>query len=268
MRKIFIGILLMLLSTIIMAEGISTYLYAEYKDAKSVNKALGNAGFRIVGEYSAMADDSYDLIVFTNKDLQAKASLEGRGFAAVLKVLISKNDNQLIFTNPEYFLRAFLQDDFDANGASKIKEALSSAFGTLSGSKDALEDDDIAGFHFMTMMPYYEDMIEIADGENLVSQLEMNAGENVIFKVSLKNSTLVGIAMPTNKGEKTYVGAINGQKNAAFLPYMILIEDKEAKIMHAKYYLAVSFPNLSMGEFMDISDAPGDIEDYMSAFFN
>jgi len=37
--------------------------------------------------------------------------------------------------------------------------------------------------------------------------------------------------------------------------------------MHPKYYLAVSLPKLSMGEFMTISDAPGNIEDFFKGLF-
>lgn len=48
---------------------------------------------------------------------------------------------------------------------------------------------------------------------------------------------------------------------------MVLIEDNEAKIMHPKYYLAISYPKLSMGDFMSISSTPDDIEDYMKGLF-
>lgn len=268
MNKIFINALVAaLVTTSLMAEDISSYLYANYKDSDSVRSSLQSNGFEVVGEYDAMSNPDYHVIAYTNEALKSKASLENRGFGAVLKVLISKKDNQLILSNPEYFLQAFLQDDFDKDSAMTIKNTLSLAFGQLEGSKDALEDDDIAGFHFMAMMPYYEDMIEVADGKNLLSKLEKNAGSNIVFKVALENSTLVGVSMPTDNGEKTYVEAIKGEKNTAFLPYMVLIEDGEAKIMHAKYYLAVSYPQLTMGEFMDISDAPGNIEDYMEGLF-
>jgi hypothetical protein len=48
---------------------------------------------------------------------------------------------------------------------------------------------------------------------------------------------------------------------------MVLIEENEAKIMHPKYYLAVSYPKLSMGQFMTISSAPDDIEEYFKGLF-
>lgn len=264
-KKLLISILLTIVTTTtVMAEDVSAYLYGTLKDTPSVKSALKANGFEVVGEYNAMGDPNYHLIAFTNPALKTNASKEMRGFAAVMKVVISKNDNQLIFTNPEYFLSAFLQDDFDKSAATKIKNSLVSAFGTLVGSKDALEDDDIAGYHFMTMQPYYEDMEEIAQGVGLGATLERNAGNNIVFKVVLNKATLYGVAMPTAKGEKSYIETIKGQKNVAFLPYMVLIEDDKAIIMHPKFYLAVSYPTLSMGEFMDISDTPDDIEDYLT----
>jgi len=265
MKKMVLSALLATtLATTMMAKEVSSYLYADFKSSDAVKSSLQAQGFDIVGEYDAMGDTHYHVLAFTNDTLKAEASKENRGFAGVQKVLISDNDKKLIFTNPEYFLHAFMQDDYKADTAASISKELTTAFGKLDGSTDALDDDDIAGFHFMMGMPYYEDMEEIAEGKDLLSTLEKNAGDNIVFEVKLKNSTLVGISMPTEKGEKAYVPEIKGETHAAFLPYMVLIEDNKAKIMHAKYYLAVSYPNLSMGDFMGISSTPDDIQDYMT----
>jgi len=266
-KKIVLSVFFALLCSNMFAGDISTYEYANLKDAQSVKSGLTSNGFSIVGEYDAMGDKNYHVITYTNDAMKAAAAKENLGFAAVQKVLISKNDKELVLTNPEYFLHAFLEDDYNEASAKKINSALSSAFGTLSSSKDALDDDDIDGYHFMMGMPYYEDMIELAKGKNLLQKLEKNAGKNIVFKVNLKNAILVGVAMLTKEGEKSYVSAIKGEKHTAFLPYMVLIEDNEAKIMHPKYYLAISYPNLSMGDFMGISSTPGEIEDYMTSLF-
>jgi len=36
-------------------------------------------------------------------------------------------------------------------------------------------------------------------------------------------------------------------------------------MLHAKYRIAISFPDLSMGQFMKIFSTPGDIEDIMKS---
>jgi hypothetical protein len=264
--KLLIGFMAMsMIVTVAMAKDVSSYLYANYKSADAVKSSLEAKGYDVVGEYDAMGDAKYHVIVFSNDALKDEASKENRGFAGVEKVLISENDNKLIFTNPEYFLHAFMQDDYKEQIAKNITTDLESEFGKMEASSDALEDDDIAGYHFMMGMPYYEDMIEIAEGDNLSNTLELNAGNNVVFKLKLQNSTLFGIAMPTEDGEASYIPEIKGQKHSAFLPYMVLIEDNKAKILHAKYYLAISYPNLSMGDFMGISSTPDAIEDYMTS---
>lgn len=47
----------------------------------------------------------------------------------------------------------------------------------------------------------------------------------------------------------------------------VKIERKEATILHPKYYIALSYPKLSMGQFMTISSVPGEIEDDIEAAF-
>jgi hypothetical protein len=257
----------MLLGANLIADDVSSYEYAAFKSANDVKSALRDNGLTVVGEYDAMGDPSYHVIAYTCPTLKKDASKEDRGFAAVQKVLINSSDNELVLTNPEYFLHAFMQDDYKEEHAKKVNNKLSTAFGTLKGSKDGLEDDDIAGYHFMMGMPYYEDMIEVAKGDNLAQKLEANAANNIVFKIQTGEATLYGIAMPTEKGEKYYISEIKGQKHAAFLPYMVLVEGDEAKILHPKYYLAISYPNLSMGDFMSISGTPGDIEEYMAGLF-
>ena len=269
MKKLLLsGALAALLTSSLMAKDISTYEYAAFKNSDAVKSALTTQGFKVVGEYNAMSNPNYHVIAYTNAALKKDAAKDDdRGFAAVQKVLVNKKDNTLVFTNPEYFLRAFLEDDFKEPTAENINKALSTAFGKLTGSEDALEDDDLAGYHFMMGMPYYEDMLEVAKGKNLLEKLKKNAGKNIVFEIKLKNTTLLGVAMPTKDGEKSYVPEIKGEKHSAFLPYMVLIEEDEAKIMHPKYALAVSYPKLSMGQFMGISSTPDDIEEYFEGLF-
>jgi hypothetical protein len=265
MKKILISsVLTTLLASSLFAKDVSGYEYATLKSSADVKSALSNNGFKVVGEYDAMGNPNYHVVAFTCPTMTNAASKEERGFAGVQKVLVDKKNNTLVFTNPEYFMRAFLQDDFKEESAEKINKKLAAAFGKMTSSADTLDDEDIGEYHFMMGMPYYDDMVEIGEGPDLLAKLKKNAGDNLVFELKLKNATLVGVAMPTEKGEGSYLPKIKGEKHAAFLPYMVLIEDNKAKIMHPKYYLAIAFPKLSMGEFMAISSTPGDIEDYMT----
>jgi len=262
MKKLILTLLLA--SASVLAEDVSSYLYGEYKSTSDVKSVLTSNGFDIIGEYDAMDDKQYHVVVYTHSAIKKLASKESRGFAGVQKVLIDSKEKTLVFTNPDYFMAAFLQDDNSPELSNKITAKLAAKFGTLSPSACKLDADDISSYHFMMGMPYYEDMIEIASGEGLDKVLESKAKSDIVFKLKLDNSTLYGVAMNTEDGEKTYVPAIEANKHSAFLPYMVLIEDNKAKILHGKFYLAIANPDLSMGDFMNISSAPGDIEDYMT----
>jgi len=47
-----------------------------------------------------------------------------------------------------------------------------------------------------------------------------------------------------------------GLNNAGMLPYPLLIENGEAKILDPKYYLSLMYPQLTMEEFMTIATVP------------
>jgi len=256
MKKIILAIVF--LSVSVLAEDISSYLYGSYKSVDQVKSSLKANGLEIIGEYDAMGDAKHHVIVYSCPCLKEASSKKSRGFAAVQKVLVDSEKQALVFTNPSYFMSAFLQADNDPAVAKKLNAKLEAGFGALKGGVSKLASDDISGYHFMMGMPYYEDMIEIASGEGLGANLE--AKGDVAFKLQVGNATLYGVAMAN---EKEFVPAIEADARAAFLPYMVLVEDNKAYILHGKYYLAISNPTLSMGDFMNISSTPGDIEEYM-----
>ena len=124
-----------------------------------------------------------------------------------------------------------------------------------------MDGDDLADFHFMFGMPYYQEVDELREGSNanlLTTIKEYKKGKLVIFELKLSdNSTLIGYEL--GKRTKKFIKKI-GRANAAVLPYCISIENGMASSLAAKYYLAVSYPLLTMGEFMTISTVPGAIK--------
>jgi len=264
MKKIIL--ILTILASSIFASNISTYLTSNIQDENSVKASLKKVGFDIVGEYDAMGDSNYHVIAFTFSKLKEIASKENKGFASVLKVLINKKDSKLVFTNPSYYLKAMLQDDFNSPLVNQIKNRLKGGF-ALANGKYSLDEDDLAGYHFMFAMPYYDDMLEVASGDDLENKLLKNAKDNIVFKIKLNNSTLYGVNMSVKNGEKDYMQTLKQEQSAAFLPYTVLIQGNKAKILHPKYYLALSLPKLTMGEFMTIMDTPTHIEDYFKSLF-
>ena len=267
MKKLFTVLLLSLaVSTTLFAKNISAYLTGPFIDVASAKEKLAGAGFDLVVAYESVEDGT--TLVFTNDALKAEASKPKRAQMAVLRMFIDNKNKMVSFTNPVYFGKAFMQDDYQADVFEKQLSSIKKAFPNLKASSDMLDEDDISDYHFMMGMPYYEDGLELGEDKNnvlLKKAEDYKNGKDLLFTLKLANGNyLLGYDLP--KTTKKFVEKI-GRVNAAVLPYLIMIEDKEAKILHPKYYLAISYPLLNMGGFMGISSIPGEIEDALEKPF-
>lgn len=235
------------------AADVSAYYNAPYADAKTVKSNLGKAGFKVLTSYSPAGKANLNVMVVTNKTLTSMASKNLRGFAAVQRVMVDSSAKTVLVTNPAYWLPAFMQKDYKAGSDTAITASLKKALGTLTPTKDVLKSSDLSGYHFMVAMPYYNDMLKLKEGDALSVK-----DKKKLFEIKLDNgSTLIGVKMST--GSENFIDKI-GTDKALLLPYTILIENGKAYALHAKYYLAISYPLLSMGQFMKISSIPDTIE--------
>jgi hypothetical protein len=241
------------------ASDISTYLLGKYVDSKVATSQLKDAGYEVLTNYSSVKDGT--TIVFTNEALKKEASKPNRANAAVLRLFIDDREKTISLTNPIYFGKAFMQDEYNEKVFTEQLATLNAIFGPFKGSVDILDEDDISDYHFMMGMPYYEDTDELGEGttaELLKKVQEYKKGEFVLFTLKLSDdSYLVGYDLA--KDTKEFVKKI-GRANAAVLPYCISIANGKATSLEAKYYLAVSYPLLSMGEFTTIATVPGAIK--------
>jgi len=126
---------------------VSTYLVGAHMDVKSVESTLKAAGFSVVATYKPVKKGT--TIVFTNDALKAQGAKPGRAYAAVLRVFVDDKEKIISFTNPIYFGKAFMQDDFDYDVFAAQLASINKAFPGLKGSTDRLKFEDLAGFHFM-----------------------------------------------------------------------------------------------------------------------
>ena len=235
------------------AANVSAYYDAPYADMKTVKGNLEKAGFQVLATYSPAAKENLKVMVFTNKALISNASKKTRGFAAIQRVMVDSKAKTVRVTNPTYWLKAFMQKEFTAGSDKPITASIGEALGKLTATKDLLDEKDLAHYRYELSMPYYEDMLELKAG----AALAINP-KKVAFELKLANgSTLVGVKM--SKGLEKFIETI-GENNALALPYTVLIEDGKAYALHAKYYLAASYPLLTLGDFMKISSTPDAIE--------
>ena len=239
---------------------VNTYYVGAYMNAKSVQKGLEAAGFTIVAKYSPVKKGT--TLVFTNDAMKAEAAKNGRAFAAVSRVFVDDKEKMISFANPVYFGKAFMQKEYNHAVFNGALEKINAAFPGLKASPDKLAFDDLAGYHFMMGMPYYEepDMLGEAGATTeatLAKAKGFKKGKAVLFELKLsETSTLLGYDL--DKRTKKFVEKV-GRQNAAILPWCVSIENGQAKALNAKYYIALSYPLLDMGGFMGIATVPGAI---------
>ncbi|MEA1954795.1 MAG: hypothetical protein U9O24_10440 [Campylobacterota bacterium] len=238
-------------------DNIAAFLRGPLATAQQVEADLKNAGFELLSTHDIDKKGDLTSIIFTCASLKKMASKKERGFMGVLKVLVDDVNRQISISNPLYFAKAYLQDDFDKATATKILDKLNQAFEGLSNSKDSMEFDELSGYHFAMSMPYYEDMESVASGMNNELLAKAKASGSVVFELVLDNgATLLGVKL--DKRTTKFAKKI-GAKNASVIPYMVLIEEGKAKVLAPKYNLALYYPLLSMTGFMTIATVPGAI---------
>lgn len=238
---------------------IPAYLRGAYENVATAVSNLKQAGFTVIGKYKYFNDGT--TILFTDSALKQEAAKKDRGFIALMRLYVDKKDNQISITNPIYFGKAFMQDQYSQPVFYKELSKLTSVFTGLKSSSEQLKFDDLSEYHFMWGMPYYTDFTTLSKGSDdaLLAKLKnYKNGKDFLFDIKLADgSYLVGYKL--NAKIAQFPQTI-GVQNALVLPYLILITDGKAKILNPKYYLAISYPSLSMRQFMQISSTPGDIE--------
>ena len=250
----------LLISTSISAQAakVSAYFTAPYASASTVKSKLGKEGFKVLATYSPAGHKSKHVVIFTSKKLKALASKKSRGFAAIQRVMVDDKAKTVSVTNPSYWLAAFMQKDNKPSVAKALTSSISKALGKLTATKDVLKASKLSGYHFMIGMPYYKEMIELKAGGKV-------KGNKKIFELKLTNgSKLIGVKM--GKATEGFVNKIGADK-AILLPYTILVENGKGYALHPKYYIALSYPLLSMGQFMGISSIPDIIDAKLKNIF-
>jgi uncharacterized protein (DUF302 family) len=238
----------------------SAYLRAPIMSVADAKAKLESAGFRILSSSTVDKKGKLHVIVFTNDTLETMANKKDRGFMASLRLLIDSVNNQTTISNPIYFSKAFLQDEEDAAASKTVLDDIKKAFGDLKDSSDNLKHNKLAGYHFMMSMPYYKDMIKVASAKTtqaLYERIKKHPKSLIFTQKISKDRILVGIEL--DKRTKKFIKK-TGFENALLLPYPVLLENGEAKILDPKYYIAISYPMLKMSQFMKIATVPGAIE--------
>ncbi len=286
--SLIFSMLLLIMNAAISQEELSPYFkVAEIKGSvQEVNaqliEAINENGFEVIGEYNPANKPSLNVICFTNDKLK-KLSLEfeDRGaLASVLKVAIVEKDGiaTVSILNPEYMFLAYWGEQL--NGQEKrlkemsdLAKAIFKPFGSMEPFGGLIEADDLPDYHYMMMMPYFDDPEELNEFASFEQGLEiirknLAAGKGNTVKVyeqvfEDEKIAVFGVGLwEMEEGEAHFLPII-GEDNIANLPYEIILQGNKATILHGKYRIALYWPELKMGTFMKINSTPGNIEDVM-----
>ncbi|MDX5584099.1 MAG: hypothetical protein QNK20_04090 [Aureibaculum sp.] len=253
--------------------------------SEKVITTLKDNSFTVLGEYNPSNKSSLKVIVFTRTDLKnsvIKVSDRG-GLAAAFKVgLVEKNGKVTIsYTNPDYILRAYLRDNYNSFKSvfTKFSADLKSTFSSIGNEfkpfGGTVNADKLKKYHYKIMMPYFTDPITLNEfssfeaGLNMIEKnLKAKKGSAVqVYKIIFKEQKVAvfGVGLQSKEdGESQFLPKI-GEDHVAALPYEIILQGKEATMLHGKYRIALHWPELTMGTFMKIMSTPGDIEDTLEA---
>jgi len=244
-----------------------------------VKSSLTSNGFEVVGEYSPY--ETAHIIIVTNDTLKKAASVHERaGYIAGQRVAITKvgNDVQITYTNPVYMGAAY-HVNTDLHSVAK---AFKKALGAIKeyGPEEGLDADDLEGYHYTFGMEYFDEpyeLVEYDSYEQAVAAVEKGlaaktGGVSKVFRIDVpgKKQALFGVAMKGNESNKymddTFIMSeidFKPVRSTAHLPYDILVTGGEVEALHARFRIAVNFPDLSMmgdHSFMNIMPSPDAIE--------
>jgi hypothetical protein len=276
------------------AQNFKPYILAATSDeplteiSEVVKTNLTESGMDVVGEYSPANDSNRIVLVITSDELRNGVKTIGglTGFASAMRVgLTVENDIvNISYTNPIYWGNAYYGDNYDQvqshyiSVTEKISSALSNIGESLKlpfGSKDGLSEKSLRNYRYMFGMAKFDDVIKLNEFdsfEDAVSTIDgkLANSENFIYSVEYPEQKLklYGIAIGGEKGEERFLPIIDisTPKHTAFLPYELLVVDKKVVILHGRYRIALSFPDLTMITFSKIMSTPGDIKEALKGY--
>ncbi|KGL64046.1 hypothetical protein [Polaribacter sp. Hel1_85] len=249
--------------------------------SEKVIQVLNDNNFTVLGSYNVSDKNSLKVIAFTRNDLKSTViKVTDRGaLAATMKIgLVLKNNKIIIsYTNPDYFLRAYLASDYSKYSGvfvkfdSDLKKVLSVFGNEFKPFGGTVKASKLAKYHYKIMMPYFTDPIELnefasfEEGFKIISNnLKSKKGNTKeVFRLVYKNEKVAvfGVGLQNKEDGEAYFLPKIGEDHVAAMPYEIILQGKEATMLHGKYRIALHWPELSMGTFMKIMSTPGDIED-------
>ncbi|NJD56251.1 MAG: hypothetical protein FIA94_07595 [Nitrospirae bacterium] len=243
------------------------------KKTLEVKAAVSQQGFQVAGEYSPYK--GAHIIVVTSDALKKNAARSDFGaYGAIVRISLTEKKGgeiEVAYTNPLYYAQAYQMKD----NLSAVAVSLEKALGKKSdfGSQKGMKASKLRSYHYMVMMPYFDDQVSLgsfASQEEALKTIEANlaarkGGSSKVYRLDLpdKQETVFGVSITEGEGaDRTIMPVIDisDPKHTAHLPYEMVVTGGKVYMLHGKFRIAIDFPDLTMGTFMQISGAPSAIE--------
>lgn len=290
MKRIKFTILAVLIGTMgLLAQNISPYFNCGQVSGgidevkQKVISALVAKGFKVTGGYFVADKSSMFVLTFSSTELRSTClKVKERGIIATnLRVGFEKiaDKTEISMINPKYMFLGYLRSAYDLNKTAldkvnnSAKEAVKSVGGQLKAFGGTLEEKELKKYHYMAMMPYFDDPIELeefASFEEATATIEKNlaakkGNTKKVYSLKYKKSqkAVYGVALLDKEDGEAHFLPIVGTKHFTAMPYEIVVEGKEVTMLHGKFRFAMYWPDLTMGTFTKIMSTPGDVEDIL-----
>jgi hypothetical protein len=283
MRKFLVSCLLFCLTPL--AWALSPYYQGTRVPAGDVQSVMGNvaaklskAGFTVLGQYSPQGLSGYGVVVVSDKGLLDVVRRQGGAaiVAAPIRVGV-KSDGTVTYMNMEYWTRAYFRNQYPV--AEKAVKATQRKLATALGAGKPFGGDvdrkDLADYQYMFGMEGFDSekntLMESLSFDDAVQTIRDNLARGVgktskVYEIVMadKKMAVFGVALNDPKeGEGWWVKTI-GADNVAALPYEIYVVNNKANHLFARFRIALGWPNVGMGDFMRIVEAPGIIRDTLT----
>ena len=283
MRK-FLAILL-LLGFAPISWALSPYYYGDKVQAgdipavlSQVEAKLTKAGFQVIGKHTPPGLPGYGVVVVTDQGLLAVVRKLGGANIVGAPIRIGvKADGTVSYMNLDYWLRAYFRKQYpQTERAVKATQAkLAKALGAGRGFGGSVDKKDLADYQYMFGMEGFDSdknvVMEHLTFEDAVKTIQDNLARGLgktskVYEIIMPDKKLAvfGVAMNDPKeGEGWWVKSV-GADNIAALPYEIYVVNNNAGHLFARFRIALGWPNVGMGTFMRIVEAPGVIRDTLT----
>ncbi len=239
--------------------------------ASAVEGKLKANGFKVVGKYFPKSLAGSGVVVVTDDAMLSEVGSVGGNavLGAAIRVGV-KADGSVAYTNPDYWYRAYFRKSFDKkeSAVKALQVRLQDALGAGKGVGGDEPAANLVNYRYMVGMERLDSqknkLVEFDSFADALKTVRENLAKGVgktskIYEIVLPDRKLAVFGVAMNDGDNAdgeWIKRIDMQNYVAGLPYEIYINDKQVEAPHARFRIALAFPDVGMGQFMRISSLP------------